>query len=100
MTKVTEGGQTSVMELLCIFNNQIQPVQVESFQTACRMIYYSKQHSVRTIDGRASYALPILWRYQFRSSDLLCILWSRPEAATSPQSVPTKSTTTSTADYR
>src|SRR5713101_6867233 len=47
------------------------------------MIYYIKRHSMIKIDGRANYALPILWRYQYRPSGLLRILWSRPETAAS-----------------
>src|SRR5215831_11248334 len=44
------------------------------------MIYYEKNSILlKTIDGRVSHAMSILWRDQFGSNGLLYALWPRPE---------------------
>ena len=57
------------------------------------MIYYSKQIWIYVIDGRASHALPILWRIQYRPRELLRKLWSRSSIISSAKSKSDASTT-------
>jgi hypothetical protein len=50
------------------------------------MIYYSKPYTMIKIDGRVSYALSILWRFECRPGELLRKMWSRFESVSSSES--------------